>query len=63
MVMKKYGFKQSNSDHTLFLKHKLLNVTALIIYVVDMIIIADNEEEIYRVQKQLTTKFEIKNLG
>ena len=46
--MRKYGFKQSNSDHTLFIKHKVENVTMLIVYVDDMIIIGNDDEEITR---------------
>ena len=61
--MKKYGFKQSNSDHTLFLKHRLGKVTALIVYVDDRIIIGDNEEKISRLRKRLANEFEIKNFG
>nr|AAB36240.1 retrotransposon peptide {Ty1-copia retrotransposon element, clone Fab 9} [Vicia faba, leaves, Peptide Transposon Partial, 72 aa] [Vicia faba] len=30
LAMKKYGFQQSNSDHTLFLKHRQGKVTVLI---------------------------------
>nr|GEW67901.1 putative Gag-polypeptide of LTR copia-type [Tanacetum cinerariifolium] len=39
LAMRKYGFKQSNLDHTLFLKRKGKLVTCLIIYVDGMIII------------------------
>jgi hypothetical protein len=63
LAMKKYGYIQSNSDHTLFLKHQLGKVTALIIYVDDMIITGDDSEEISRLQQQLGTEFEMKNLG
>ena len=62
-AMRKYGFQQSNSDHTLFLKHRLGKVTALIVYVDDMIITGDDAEEISRLQEQLSTEFEMKNLG
>ncbi|KAL6333713.1 hypothetical protein AAG906_028899 [Vitis piasezkii] len=48
--MRKYGFTQSNSNHTLFLKHRLGKVTTLIIYVDDMIITRDDIEEISRLQ-------------
>ena len=41
-AMRKYGFQQSNSDHTLFLKHHQGKVTALIVYVDDMIITGDD---------------------
>jgi hypothetical protein len=63
MAMLKYGFKQSNSDHTLFIKHRLSKVIVLIVYVDDMIITGDDEEEISRLQKELATEFEMKNLG
>ena len=61
--MKKYGFQQSNLDHTLFLKRQQGKVTALIIYVDDMIITGDDKEEILKLQKQLGAEFEMKNLG
>ncbi|RVW39236.1 Retrovirus-related Pol polyprotein from transposon TNT 1-94 [Vitis vinifera] len=63
LAMRKYGFTQSNSDHTLFLKHRLRKATTLIIYVDDMIITGDDIEEISRLQGQLATEFEMKNLG
>ncbi|WJZ84429.1 hypothetical protein VitviT2T_004033 [Vitis vinifera] len=58
--MRKYGFQQSNSDHTLFLKHQVGKITALIIYVDDMIITGADVEEISRLQEQLSTEFEMK---
>ena len=61
--MRKYGFQQSNSDHTLFLKHRVGKITALIVYVDDMIITGDDVEEISRLQEQLSTEFKMKNLG
>ena len=36
-TMKEFGYKQSNSDHTLFIKHNEGRVTALIMYVDDMV--------------------------
>ena len=62
-AMRKYGYHQSNSDHTLFLKHRQSKVTTLIVYVDDMIITGDDAEEISRLQEQLSTEFEMKNLG
>lgn len=63
LAMKKFGYKQSNSDHTLFLKHRKGKVTALIIYVDDMIITGDDDDEIVQLKKYLATEFEIKELG
>lgn len=61
--MRKYGFNQSNSYHILFLKYQQGKVTALIIYVDDMIITGNDEKEIYRLQEHLANQFEMKNLG
>jgi hypothetical protein len=36
--MKVFGYQQSSSDHTLFIKHKEGKLTILIIYVDDMIV-------------------------
>ena len=44
--MRKKGFRQSDSDHTLFLKNQNGRIIALIIYVNDMIIIRNDDKEI-----------------
>jgi hypothetical protein len=62
-VMKKFGYTQSNSDHTLFIKHKMGKLTALIIYVDDMVVTGDDAEEIHCLQHHLASEFEMKNLG
>ena len=36
--MRSFGYHQSNSDHTLFLKKQLGKITALIFYVDDMVV-------------------------
>ena len=61
--MKKYDYRQSNSDHTLFLKKKNGKITCLIFYVDDMIITRDDEEEIGELRKNLFKEFEMKELG
>ncbi|XP_042027264.1 uncharacterized mitochondrial protein AtMg00810-like [Salvia splendens] len=61
--MTKYGFRQSNSDHTLFLKKRDDKITCLIIYVDDMIITGDDTEEIERLKGSLFQEFEMKDLG
>ena len=61
--MKKFGYKQINSDHTLFLKKEKGRITYLIIYVDDMVITGNNEEEISDLKKKLFMEFEIKDLG
>ena len=61
--MKKYDYKQSNSDYTLFLKKRNGKITCLIINVDDMIITGDDEEEIAELWKNLFHEFEMKDLG
>ena len=47
----------------MFLKHRQGKLTALIVYVDDMIITGDDSEEIARLQEQLASEFEMNNLG
>ncbi|KAL0318797.1 UNVERIFIED_CONTAM: Retrovirus-related Pol polyprotein from transposon RE1 [Sesamum angustifolium] len=61
--MKSFGYKQSNSDHTLFLKYNKENVTALIVYVNDMIVTGNDPEERKALQNHLAREFEMKDLG
>ncbi|GKC10464.1 putative RNA-directed DNA polymerase [Tanacetum coccineum] len=63
LAMKHYGFKQSNSDHTSFLKQRGNLITCLIIYVDDMIITGNDKEEIIKLKKNLFSEFEMKDLG
>ena len=61
--MKKYGYRQSNSDHTLFLKKRGELIICLIIYVDDMIITGNDKEEIAELRGRLFREFEMKDLG
>jgi hypothetical protein len=61
--MKSIGYKQSNSDHTLFLKTKKGEVTALIVYVDDMIVTRNNPGEQKALPNCLAQEFEMKSLG
>lgn len=63
LAMKSYGFNQSDSDHTLFLKGKQGKLTCLIIYVDDMIITGNDLYEIRRLEERLAGEFEMKILG
>lgn len=62
-AMTQYGYQQSNSDHTLFLKKRGKLITCLIIYVDDMIITGDDLEEVKRLKENLFKEFEMKDLG
>jgi hypothetical protein len=61
--MKFFGYTQSNSDHTLFLKHNHGKITALIIYVDDMIVTGNDPNEISSLQRYLASNFDMKQLG
>ncbi|XP_016649734.1 PREDICTED: uncharacterized mitochondrial protein AtMg00810-like [Prunus mume] len=62
-AMKKFGYRQTNTDHTLFIKHMAGEVTLLIIYVDDMIVTGDDTVEIEELQKRLASEFKMKDLG
>ena len=50
-VMKEYGYKQSQGDHTIFIKHSVAGgVTALLVYVDDIIVIGNYEREKHEVK-------------
>ena len=61
--MKKFGYEQSHSDHTLFLKKGEGQITCIIIYVDDMVIIGNSEREIKELKRELFMEFEMKDLG
>ena len=63
ITMKKFDYKQSKSNHTLFLKKEKGRITCLIIYLDNMVITGNNEEEISDLKKKLFMEFKIKNLG
>ena len=58
-TMKLVGYRQSNSYHTLFIKHKRGKV---IVHVDDMILISNDAKKMERLQKYFATKFEMKDL-
>ena len=53
-AMTKFGYKQSNADHTLFLKKQNDHITCLIIYVDGIIITGNDKEEICVLKEQLS---------
>lgn len=61
--MQQQGYKQAQSDHTLVLKHSGDKVTMFIVYVNDIILIGDDEDEMIRLKKNLANEFDIKDLG
>lgn len=62
MVVMKY--RKSKGDHTFLIKNLIIgNVTTLIVYVDNIIIIRDYLKEVEWLKKYLIIEFEIKDLG
>ncbi|RDX77566.1 putative mitochondrial protein, partial [Mucuna pruriens] len=58
------GYKQSQGDYTLFIKHLTSGgVTVLLVYVDDIIVIGDDWKEQQVLIQYLAKEFEIKTLG
>jgi transposase InsO family protein len=61
--MKAFGYTQSNADHTLFIKKRQDKITALIVYVDDMVVTGNDPDERKALQDYLSQEFEMKDLG
>lgn len=53
------GYKQCQADHTLFIKREDRKMTALIVYVDDIVVIGNDEVEVVHLKSTLTKEFEI----
>lgn len=63
-VIKSHGYSQGQADHTMFYRHTGGGkVAILIVYVDDIILTGDDNDEIERLKKILAKEFEIKDLG
>ncbi|RVW88942.1 Retrovirus-related Pol polyprotein from transposon RE1 [Vitis vinifera] len=60
--MRAFGYRQSNSDHTLFLKKQHGKITTLIVYVDDMVVTGNDPGERKALQNYLFREFEMKDL-
>ena len=58
LSMKMFGYKQSQGDHTLFIKHSAIGrVIVLLVYVDDIIVTKNNEEALYEgIKKMISDK-------
>jgi hypothetical protein len=62
--MQRVGYKQSQADHTLFIKHSSQGkVTTLIVYVDGIVLTRNDDGEIQNLKQSLANEFEIKDLG
>jgi Reverse transcriptase (RNA-dependent DNA polymerase) len=57
------NFKISNSDHSLFININNSHITIILVYVDDIIVTGNNENNIELIKGKLKNKFDIKDLG
>jgi hypothetical protein len=63
-VMIALGYRQSQGDHSLFIRHsKSGGVTVLLVYVDDMIVTGNDTLEMHNLKLHLLKEFDIKELG
>ena len=58
-----HGYKQCSFDYSLFLKHQHNSITALLVYMDDIVLFGNNLIEIWNITQLLDNAFEIKDLG
>ena len=62
-VMKTTGYRQSQGDHTLFIKHLATGgMATLLVYVDDIIVVGNDEKEKQDLKQCLIKEFQIKEL-
>ena len=57
------GYTQSSADHSLFVKKSASDITALLVYVDDVVLTGNSIAEINAVKAHLHSRFHIKDLG
>lgn len=62
-MMKEQSYSQRNDYYILFVKRNEKNVTILLVYVDDIIITYNDDEEMGRMKKMIVVEFELKDLG
>ena len=53
------GYGKCNGDHTLFYRHSKWKITIFVVYVDDIVITGDDDEEIARLKRYLSKAFEV----
>ncbi|XP_052199622.1 retrovirus-related Pol polyprotein from transposon RE1 isoform X2 [Diospyros lotus] len=62
-TLTKFGYKQGETGHTLFIKHSNGKRCILIVYVDDIIVTGDDTNEIATLKQRLKEEFVVKDLG
>ena len=62
-AIQQHGYKQAQTNHTLFHKTVGKKITILIVYVDDIIVTRNDEAEIERIKQRLAQDFGMKDLG
>lgn len=60
--MMRFGYKQSRTDHTMFVKSGNDNIIILIVYVDNIVVTKNNKKEMVNRKAKLTNEFQIKDL-
>jgi Reverse transcriptase (RNA-dependent DNA polymerase) len=63
MVIKKLGYQQSNTYHTMFIRRKEEKICILVMYVDDIVLTDNDPTEMKMIKTSLGTEFEMKDLG
>jgi Reverse transcriptase (RNA-dependent DNA polymerase) len=63
MTMKRLGYRQSDTDHTMFIQRKDEKICILIVYVDDIVLTGNDLAEMKRLKYSLAKEFEMKDLG
>ncbi|GKA58807.1 cysteine-rich receptor-like protein kinase 8 [Tanacetum coccineum] len=58
-----FGYTQSKTDYSLFVKKKKASFTVVLVYVDDLLIISNDEAQICSLKSQLSSVFHLKDLG
>lgn len=62
-TLKKMKFVQSLSDYSLFTRHSDSNITLVLVYVDDLLLVGNNIKDIDGLKSMLSTNFKMKDLG
>nr|CAD1824840.1 unnamed protein product [Ananas comosus var. bracteatus] len=62
-AMLNFEYKQSDVDHTMFIKKYMSKITILIVYVDDIVITENDPQKMSKLKCYLAKEFEIKDLG